>query len=98
MRDLVDLDSKPWEILPMRVIVGCEYSGRVRNEFIARGHDAVSVDLLPSESPGPHVVGDVLEFLEREREREETRSIFSSDTRRARTLLRAGLGGSLIIS
>jgi site-specific DNA-cytosine methylase len=53
----------------MRVVVGCEYSGRVRNAFLARGHKAVSVDLLPSETPGPHVVGDVLEYLERERER-----------------------------
>jgi hypothetical protein len=43
----------------MRVLVACEFSGVVRDAFIARGHDAVSCDLLPSERPGPHVVGDV---------------------------------------
>ena len=33
----------------MRVLVACEFSGRVRDAFIARGHDAVSCDLLPIE-------------------------------------------------
>lgn len=47
----------------MRVLVACEYSGRVRDAFIAHGHDAVSVDLLPTESPGPHHRGDVRELL-----------------------------------
>lgn len=47
-----------------RVLVACEYSGRVRDAFIAAGHHAVSCDLLPSESPGPHVVGDVLPLLD----------------------------------
>lgn len=37
----------------MRVLVACEFSGIVRDAFIARGHDAVSVDLIPSERPGP---------------------------------------------
>lgn len=45
----------------MRVLVACEFSGIVRDAFIARGHDAVSVDLLPSERPGPHIIGDALE-------------------------------------
>lgn len=44
----------------MRVLVACEFSGIVRDAFIVAGHDAVSVDLLPSERPGPHIVGDVL--------------------------------------
>lgn len=44
----------------MRVAVLCEFSGIVRDAFIARGHDAVSCDLLPSEAPGPHVQGDCL--------------------------------------
>lgn len=48
----------------MRILVGCEFSGIVRDAFIARGHDAVSVDLLPSERPGPHVEGNVLDYLE----------------------------------
>ena len=48
----------------MRVLVACEYSGVVRDAFLARGHDAVSCDLLPTESPGPHIQGDVLDVLE----------------------------------
>ena len=47
----------------MRVLVGCEFSGIVRDAFIAAGHDAMSCDLLPSERPGPHHVGDVRELL-----------------------------------
>jgi hypothetical protein len=43
--------------------VACEFSGTVRDAFIERGHDAVSCDLLPSEKPGPHIVGDVREWL-----------------------------------
>lgn len=43
----------------MRVLVACEYSGRVRDAFIANGHDAMSCDLLPTESPGPHYEGDI---------------------------------------
>lgn len=51
----------------MRVLVACEFSGIVRDAFAARGHDAWSCDLLPSEAPGQHVQGDVLKLL-RERE------------------------------
>ena len=47
----------------MKVLVACEYSGIVRDAFIARGHDAISCDLLPSESLGPHIVGDVKPLL-----------------------------------
>ena len=47
----------------MRVLVACEFSGRVRDAFIARGHDAMSCDLLPSESPGPHYQGDVRDVI-----------------------------------
>jgi hypothetical protein len=47
----------------MRVLVACEYSGTVRDAFLARGHDAVSCDLLPTESPGPHYQGDVRDIL-----------------------------------
>jgi len=47
----------------MRVLVACEYSGRVRDAFLALGHDAWSCDLLPTESPGPHIQGDVLEVI-----------------------------------
>ena len=47
----------------MRVLVACEYSGTVRDAFLAAGHEAVSCDLLPSERPGPHIQGDVLGHL-----------------------------------
>lgn len=47
----------------MRVLVACEYSGIVRDAFRAIGHDAWSCDLLPTERPGPHIQGDVLEVI-----------------------------------
>jgi len=47
----------------LKVLVACEYSGRVRDAFIKRGHDAMSCDLLPTDSPGPHYQGDVLDIL-----------------------------------
>ena len=47
----------------MRVLVACEYSGTVRDAFRKLGHDAVTCDLLPTESPGPHHQGSVLEIL-----------------------------------
>ena len=47
----------------MKVLVACEYSGIVRNAFAAKGHDAWSCDILPTESPGNHFEGDVLEHL-----------------------------------
>ena len=46
-----------------RVLVSCEFSGRVRDAFISRGHNAISCDLLPSERPGPHYQGDVRDIL-----------------------------------
>nr|WP_309504342.1 hypothetical protein [uncultured Roseovarius sp.] len=48
----------------MRVLVGCEFSGTVRDAFIAQGHDAMSCDLLPTETPGPHYQGDVRDVLD----------------------------------
>lgn len=47
----------------MKVLVACEYSGRVRDAFIAKGHDAMSCDLLPSDAPGPHYQGDVMDII-----------------------------------
>lgn len=47
----------------MRVLVACEFSGIVRDAFAARGHDAWSCDLLPSEKPGNHITGSVLPHL-----------------------------------
>ena len=43
--------------------MACEFSGVVRDAFVRHGHDAVSCDLLPTESPGPHIQGDVLPHL-----------------------------------
>lgn len=48
----------------MRVLVACEYSGRVRDAFIALGHEAMSCDLLPTDAPGPHYEGDVRDVLD----------------------------------
>jgi hypothetical protein len=48
----------------MRVLVACEYGGRVRDAFIALGHEALSCDLLPTEQPGPHYEGDVRDVLD----------------------------------
>ena len=48
----------------MKVLIACEFSGTVRDEFIKLGHDAVSCDLLPSMSKyGPHIQGDVLDVI-----------------------------------
>lgn len=48
----------------MRILVGCEYSGRVRQAFRDLGHDAWSCDFLPSEDASPyHIQGDVLALL-----------------------------------
>jgi len=47
----------------MKVLVACEYSGVVRDAFIRKGHGAVSCDLLPTESPGPHYEGDVFDII-----------------------------------
>ena len=49
----------------MKVLIACEYSGIVRNAFAAKGHDAWSCDILPTESPGNHIKGDVLKHLDK---------------------------------
>ena len=47
----------------MRVLIACEYSGTVRDAFKSRGHEAWSCDLLPTDRPGLHHQGDVIEFI-----------------------------------
>jgi hypothetical protein len=49
----------------VKILVACEYSGRVRDALIRNGHDAISCDLLPDENfpAGPHYQGDVLPLL-----------------------------------
>ncbi|MFT8896290.1 MAG: hypothetical protein ABF968_04925 [Acetobacter sp.] len=48
----------------MKVLIGCEYSGIVRDAFISNGHEAMSCDLLPTDRPGPHYQGDVRDVLD----------------------------------
>lgn len=47
----------------MKVLIACEFSGVVRDAFIAKGHEAMSCDILPTETPGPHYEGDVRDVL-----------------------------------
>ena len=47
----------------MNILIACEYSGRVRDAFIKKGHRAISCDLLPTDRPGPHYQGDVRDIL-----------------------------------
>ena len=49
----------------MKVLIACEYSGIVRDAFAAKGHDAWSCDILPTENAGNHFQGDVLEYLDK---------------------------------
>lgn len=48
----------------MKVLIACEYSGAVRDAFIAAGHDAISCDLLPTDVPGPHYHGDLFDVID----------------------------------
>ena len=47
----------------MKILVACEYSGKVRDAMRRRGHEAVSCDLLPTDTPGPHYQGDVFDII-----------------------------------
>lgn len=47
----------------LNVLIACEFSGIVRDAFIKKGHNAISCDLLPTERPGPHYQGDVLDII-----------------------------------
>ena len=48
----------------MRVLIACEYSGVVRDAFLAKGHDAMSCDLLPTDARGPHYQGNVSDVID----------------------------------
>lgn len=48
----------------MKVLIACEYSGVVRDAFIAKGHDAISCDLLTTDKHGPHYQGDVFDIID----------------------------------
>lgn len=47
----------------LKILIACEFSGTVRDAFIKKGHEAISCDLLPTESHGPHYQGDVKDLL-----------------------------------
>ena len=47
----------------MKILIACEYSGIVRDAFIAKGHDAISCDILPTEQPGPHHQGLLEDYI-----------------------------------
>jgi len=46
-----------------RVLVGCEFSGRVREAFKSKGWDAWSCDLEPTDQPGQHIQGDIFDAI-----------------------------------
>ena len=48
----------------MKVLIACEYSGVVRDAFLRGGHEAMSCDLLETESPGPHYKGDLFDVID----------------------------------
>jgi hypothetical protein len=47
----------------MKVLIACEFSGTVRDAFIKAGHEAMSCDLEPTDIPGPHYQGDVMNVI-----------------------------------
>ena len=47
----------------MRVLIACEYSGRVRDAFLRKGHEVLSCDFLATDVPGPHYQGDVADLI-----------------------------------
>ena len=47
----------------MNILIACEYSGTVRDAFARQGHNAVSCALLPSDTDGHHVIGDIRDLL-----------------------------------
>ena len=47
----------------MKMLIACEYSGKVRDAFLKKGHDVISCDILPTERPGPHYQGDVRDII-----------------------------------
>lgn len=58
-----DIRTRFGDTRPVRVLVACEYSGRVRDAFREQGAEALSVDFEPSEAGGPHYRGDVFDVL-----------------------------------
>jgi hypothetical protein len=49
---------------PLKVLVGCECSGTVRDAFNKLGHDAISCDIQPTDAPGPHYEGSIFDIID----------------------------------
>jgi len=47
----------------MKILIACEFSGTVRDAFIKAGHNAISCDIEPTDSPGPHYQGDMFDII-----------------------------------
>jgi len=47
----------------MKILIACEFSGTVRKAFAAKGHDAWSCDIEPTDIPGNHYQGDVMDII-----------------------------------
>lgn len=47
----------------MKILVACEYSGRVGNAFRVKGHDVTTCDILPGLNQEFHYQGDVRDIL-----------------------------------
>lgn len=47
----------------MKILIACEFSGVVRDAFIKLGHNVISCDLLPTDKPGTHYQGDVMDII-----------------------------------
>ena len=58
------MDQHSEGVQKVKVLIACEYSGAVRDAFLAKGHEAMSCDLLPTDAPGPHYQGDVRDVLD----------------------------------
>lgn len=48
----------------MKILVACEHSGTVRDQFLRGGADAMSCDILPTDAPGPHYQGDLFDVID----------------------------------
>lgn len=64
MGDVGDIHCFAISDLLMKVLIGCEFSGAVRDAFIKLGHEAMSCDILPTDAPGPHYQGDIRDVLD----------------------------------
>src|SRR5258708_5392945 len=55
---------RKYKVQNMKILIGCEFSGVVRDAFTRNGHNAISCDFLPSELNGKHYQGDVRDLLD----------------------------------